>query len=253
MFPVFYDTKKWESCSCNWLPSGFNPKKQLQKELWPQQEEKKRSIIKSVIETQEKERRKLSVELHDNVNQILASCKLLLEAANDSVENALLLNGKIYKGIDTAIRELRKISHDLNPSALDDLGLVGAINEMMENINLTGKIRAQFFPDHKSYSDILRKEDRIAVYRIIQEQVTNIVKHANADAIMVTLRTVADKIYLSIEDNGRGFDLQATKKGIGLKSIQNRVDYYQGTMEVDSDMGKRCSLKIMLNLKEPEA
>lgn len=221
---------------------------QLQEKLVLQEESKKRAIVRSIIETQEKERRLLSVELHDNVNQILSSCKLMLEVARENKEKAPLLTEKSYQSIQLAISEIRKISHDLNPSSVEDFGLKEAITEMIDKINLSGKLNVDFRFTVAGKKTPLKSEDKIAIYRIVQEQLNNVIKHANAKNVMVDLAIKSSKVYLLVEDDGNGFDSKKNNKGIGLKNIHHRVEYYHGTIDIASAKNKGCKTSIILNI-----
>ena len=122
-----------------------------------QEKSKKRQIVRSIIETQEKERRQISVELHDNVNQILSSCKLMLEVAKDNIDKAPLLTEKSYQSIKLAIEEIKKISHNLNPSAVEDFGLKEAITEMVGKLNASGKLSIAFRFEHEGKKTCIKK------------------------------------------------------------------------------------------------
>jgi PAS domain S-box-containing protein len=220
---------------------------QLQEKLVLQEESKKRAIVRSIIETQEKERRQLSVELHDNVNQILSSCKLMLEVAKENKEKAPLLTEKSYQSIQLAIAEIRKISHDLNPSSVEDFGLKEALKEMIEKLNLSGKINI-VFKFTGSIKSLYKSEDKIAVYRIVQEQLNNILKHANANNVSVTVHIKALQIQLKIEDDGRGFNPKKNHKGLGFRNIYHRVEYYRGNINIETGINKGCKMSIMLNI-----
>lgn len=220
--------------------------KDLQRRLVQQEMRNKQNLIKSIIEAQEKERRQLSVELHDNVNQMLASCKLMLEVAIESGSNAKMLTEKTYQSIQTVINELRRISHDLNPSAIADVGLVEAIEQLIDKINLAGKTNIQFVPNRVSYGQFLAEEDKIAIFRIVQEQLNNILKHARAKNVIIKLEVANGIISLCIKDDGVGFDLLKCKKGLGLRNIHNRVEYYGGTIHISTGEGKGCEMCISL-------
>jgi PAS domain S-box-containing protein len=221
---------------------------QLQEKLVLKEQTKKRQILRSIIETQEKERRQVSVELHDNVNQILSSCKLMLEVAKDNIEKAPLLTEKSYQSIQLAIEEIRKISHNLNPSAVEDFGLKEAIAEMIDKVNASGKLSVdfKFKPEGKKVS--IKSEDKIAVYRIIQEQMNNIVSHANANKVLIYLYVKSNEVHLTIEDDGKGFHPEKIRNGTGLKNIHHRVEYYHGKISIETERNTGCKMKIFLNL-----
>jgi len=223
--------------------------KELQAKLLQQEKKSKREVIRSIIETQEKERRQLSVELHDNINQLLASCKLMLEVAQDNKEAAPVLIKKSYEGLQTVITEIRKLSHRLNPSAIEDIGLDEAVREMVEKINLSKQLEITYDCEGRETEEQLLGKDKVAVYRIIQEQLSNILKHANATHVHIQLQLQLPKVFLAIQDDGVGFNPVTVKKGLGLKSIQNRVDYYFGELEIESAPGKGCLLKAWINVE----
>ena len=221
---------------------------QLQEKLVLQEKSKKRAIVRSIIETQEKERRQLSVELHDNVNQILSSCKLMLEIAKENRDKAPLLTEKSYQSIQLAIEEIRKISHSLNPSSVEDFGLEEAIIEMIDKINISEKLKIDFKYSISGKKAALKSEDKIALYRIVQEQLNNIVKHADAKNVWIDLSIKFSAVSLVIEDDGKGFNPNKASKGLGLKNIQHRVDYYHGNLALETGKNKGCRMTILLNL-----
>ena len=220
---------------------------ELQEKLLETEQNKKRDVIRSIIETQEKERRQLSIELHDNVNQILSSCKLMLETAKENKEAASQLIDKCYLNLITAINEIRNISHELNPSAIEDIGLTDAITDLIENINSLGKIFIEYHCQgcREAHLDVT---DKVAIYRIVQEGLNNILKHARASKVSIHLYFKEQTVYLKIEDDGIGFDLKNIHRGIGLKNIEHRIAYYQGTLSIESSPGNGCSLTIQLTL-----
>ena len=206
--------------------------KELQQKIINQETHNKQEIIRSIIEAQEKERRQLSVELHDNVNQMLASCKLMLEVAIENKANAEMLTQKSYQSIQTVINEIRRISHDLNPSAITDVGLVEAIEQLIDKINISGRIKIDFLADQKRYNHHLNEDDKITIFRIVQEQLNNILKHSRATKVVIRLEVLEDTVKLSIKDNGIGFDIAKCKKGLGLRNIYNRIEYYGGHIQL---------------------
>lgn len=221
----------------------------LQEKLLSQEKENKRKIVRSIIETQEKERKQLSIELHDNVNQILSSCKLMLDVAKTNQETSASLIEKAYHNLQTAISEIRSISHELNPYELQDLGLVDSISQVFEDINASGKINIRF--EHEGFGkECLKEEDRVAVYRIIQENLNNILKHSGAKKAFVKLTLRNGKLKLIMQDDGVGFDINKAKKGIGLRNIKNRVDYYRGSLRLETAPGEGCRMEITLKVQK---
>ncbi|HUC82958.1 MAG TPA: PAS domain S-box protein [Flavisolibacter sp.] len=222
----------------------------LQERLVLQEKNNRIKVVRSIIEAQEKERKQLSLELHDNVNQILSSCKLLLDVAKSNREMAPSLTEKASIHLQTAITEIRKISHDLNPAAVQDIGLVEAVHQMVADINEMGRIQIKFVQEGCLKKECLKEEDRISVFRIIQEKLTNILKHSQAKNAVIKLSLKKNRLHLVMSDDGIGFDVSKVKKGIGIKNIQNRVDYYQGTMKLKASPGKGCSMEIKMHMED---
>ena len=221
---------------------------ELKNELADVRLQRQKEISETVIRVQEKERTRIGHELHDNVNQILSSCKLMLEVAKENKEKAPLLTEKSYQSIQLAISEIRKISHDLNPSSVEDFGLKEAIAEMINKINLSGKLHVVFKFNLAEKKMQLKSEDKIAIYRIVQEQLNNVIKHAHAKNAVVDLAIKSSKIYLLVQDDGNGFNSKKINKGIGLKNIHHRVEYYHGTIVIESAKNKGCKTSIVLNI-----
>jgi PAS domain S-box-containing protein len=220
--------------------------RQLQLQLKNEEQRKKTEIMKAIIDAQEKERYEISHELHDNVSQILTTCKLLLEAATTQPgENKYLEQSK--QNIQKAIDEIRSISHRLNPATLRYIGLHGAIEDLATSINNAGKILITFSSSLSTKKEI-NEELELAVFRIIQEQVTNILKHSDAHSVSITLTQEEGKLKLIISDDGKGHDLQIKKHGLGLKNIFNRAEFYKGTAEINSTPGKGFTLQVEIPL-----
>jgi PAS domain S-box-containing protein len=209
----------------------------------------KKEVIRSIVNAQEKERKKLSNELHDNVNQMLASTKLILEYVINNEDADPELLPRCYDCLEDTISEIRAICHDLSPSIIDDIGIVEAIEEIAEKINLTGKMAVQLQHDVSS-EFILEDQDKIALYRIVQEQVNNIVKHADAKLVHIDLTIKNGQVWLSIKDDGKGFAVETVKKGLGLNNILSRVEYYHGQCEITSGPGKGCLLQVTFKLDQ---
>jgi two-component system sensor histidine kinase UhpB len=119
---------------------------------------------------------------------------------------------------------------------------------MIDKVNASGKITVVFKFEQDGRRTPIKSEDKIAVYRIIQEQLNNIIRHANARKVLVELSVKSNEIDLTIEDDGKGFDPKKIRKGIGLKNIHHRVEYYHGKISLETEKNKGCKMKIFLNL-----
>jgi PAS domain S-box-containing protein len=206
-------------------------------------------IAETAIHAQEQERDELGRELHDNINQILASTKLYLEVAcKGDTKLVMQALSKGYENVNLAIKEIRHLSKHLVPPALEDR-LINILREMTDEIHAATNIRFIFsateFDEQRLNDDI-----KLMIYRIVQEQVNNIVKYAKANQVDIYIANDATKISLLIADNGVGFDTMQKSKGIGLRNIENRVKFYRGNVEIRSQKGKGCVLEVVIPTKK---
>lgn len=209
---------------------------------------KEKQVIAATIEGQENERNELARELHDNVGQVLAMCKLFVDITADAVQHEYL--GKCREHLEKAIREIRSLSHRLSPVVLDRKGLPGALAELVDNINQTGKLSIQLTIANNLSDTSLNKTLNMAAYRIVQEAISNILRHAEASKAFIRLELAGSKLECRVTDNGKGFDPKNIKPGIGLRNIRNRAEYIGGTLHLHSAPGKGCTLEVVLPLKE---
>jgi two-component system, NarL family, sensor histidine kinase UhpB len=199
-------------------------------------------ITDVIMETQEKQRRELGKELHDNVNQVLATAKMYLGMAESETERKEEFIRRGCSTLSYAIEEIRKLSKSLVTPALN-LSLKEALEELAKQINFSGQISLHL---HYKKSSRTKIEPYIEVmlYRIVQEQLNNILKYAKASEAVITLVINSNTILMSITDNGIGFDPSKKKNGIGLKNIKTRVQYYSGDVKIHASPGKGCAIEI---------
>jgi PAS domain S-box-containing protein len=213
--------------------SNITAQKKLQNDLLSLEISKERTISKSVIEALEDERNTLGAELHDNVNQILGMSKLQLEYASTS-PNSLEIIKKTSSYIQDAINEIRRISYNLAPPNLNDIGLESSIRVLIQKLNITDLFSVSI--TFKANEKKLDFNYQLAVYRIIQESLNNIIKHAGATDVEVTVVEENNMLLTTVQDNGKGFNLKTLKnKGIGLKNMQFRAQALQGQLEIESN------------------
>jgi len=223
----------------------------LEKELALQQKLKQQQITEVVLGAQERERFELGQELHDNINQILATSKLYLDVAIEEKEPRIELLAKSRKNISVAIEEIRKLSKELITPSLNDLGLTQSIKELIRGIQSVGKMKIRLNTSGLD-EEALQPEQKINIYRIIQEQLNNILKHAQAGTVLIELNKVNEQIRLRLIDDGKGFDPRIRRKGVGISNIISRAELYNGKVEIESAPGKGCQLVVILNLKVSE-
>ena len=204
--------------------------------------------LEALIDGEEKERRRIAQELHDGLNGDLSAIKYRLSTLEESglskidTEN---LN-KVIDMIDESCAQVRSISHNLMPSSILEYGLIETIREYCIKINTsdTFKIDFQFFGNYIALS----KKSETVIYRIIQELVTNILKHSKATEALIQFNYREDELFITVEDNGIGFNKNAISPGIGHKNIKTRIDFLNAQLDVDSSSaGTSYTISIDLN------
>ena len=203
-----------------------------------------------LVEAQESERRSISRELHDEVGQALTG--VLVEMANLSTSirtgdtRAVEAKaGEIKKLIENSISVVRNMALLLRPSMLDDLGLVPALEWQAREVSKRSGLRIGVEAD--GVFEELSEEHKTCVYRVVQEALHNIVQHAGARNVKVTVRQQQAHLHLAIEDDGKGFEARR-ERGMGLLGIQERVSHLGGSFAVASEPGHGATLNIMLPL-----
>lgn len=223
-------------------------RKKINNQLKEAEEKRKRhdmEITKAIITAQERERIEIGSELHDNVNQILFATKMNLSLAQDEVdrEKALVWMQNCNDYINMAIDELRDLSHQLAPRSLLKSSLTEAVNNLLKSINIDKSYKISL--DFKSFDESLLNEDlKLNIYRILQEQVKNIVKYSKASIIEVELYTKDKNFKLRIYDNGKGFDLKSVERGIGLSNIERRAELFFGDISINTAAEKGCEIIV---------
>ncbi|CAN5529333.1 histidine kinase dimerization/phosphoacceptor domain -containing protein [soil metagenome] len=223
-------------------------KVKLQEELNHQQKLKQQQITDAVLSALEKERKNIGEELHDNINQILATSRMFINIAlrNPVPDFQLVSQSNDY--IMLAMDEIRKLSKVLITPAFVDGGLKQSIDTLVRNI-LVGKsmeISTNLTTlDEGKLSDNLK----LTLYRIIQEQVNNILKHADASEIIINIQVNNDIVTLNVQDNGKGFDPLAQRNGVGITNINSRAELFSGKVKIESAPGNGCLLVVTLFTK----
>ena len=205
--------------------------KRMQQQLVAIEREQEVRTLESLMEGEEKERFRIAKELHDGVNGDLAAIKFkltsLLETNNQVINEAVAM-------IDTSSEQVRAISHNLVPPSLRDFNVLEAVATYCENMNAIHKPEIMF--QHVGEDIVLEKKQEANLFRIVQELVTNSIKHSDANEIIIQLSNIEDNLQLTVEDDGKGFDVANVKSdGIGMQNVKSRVDYLGGLMDIKSD------------------
>ncbi|WP_194551602.1 tetratricopeptide repeat protein [Zobellia nedashkovskayae] len=228
---------------------SFNQRqKRMQQQLVSIEREQEVKTLESLMEGEEKERLRIAKELHDGVNGDLSAIKFklssLLEMNNTVIKEAVTM-------IDNSCEQVRAISHNLVPPSLKDFNLLEAVEEYCQSMDSIHEPEVNF---QQVGEDInLDKKQEANLFRIVQELVTNSIKHAEGNEINVQLSHLKNTLQLTVEDNGKGFDPKTVKSdGIGMQNVQSRVDYLNATMDfVSNEKGTSYTITMDTKTKEP--
>lgn len=233
-----------------WIYNNYQKKLSYQKEVNLQQEldslenEQKLSISNALIEGEEIERKRIARDLHDGLGSMLSGLKIHLNLADKEKK---VDTSNINMMLNNSIKELRNISQNLMPESLMKLGLEHALKDLCAShcnsettIEFQYLIKKSAFPQHF----------KMMIFRIIQELLNNALKYSKASQILVSCSQNKDVFFITVEDNGVGFDVEEVEKrdGMGLRNIKNRVAFLNGKMEIDSEINKGTSTYIELKI-----
>jgi len=228
--------------------SDITDKKVMEQKLLAQKVQEQKRISKAIADAQEKERAELGRELHDNILQLLSTSVMYAAHSLCHPEDYKEFIIKTKEHTEAAILALRKLSHALvGPTHDASMGLIDALEELTSNISVLKGIKVIF-----SYCTF--KEDqygvglKLVIYRIIQEQLNNILKHSEASEIYIELIKDSANLTVIITDNGKGFDTFVRKSGIGLKNIMHRAEMHNGVVHILSSPGNGCRMKVIFPL-----
>jgi len=218
------------------------------KEIIALQQQQEIAKLEALIDGEENERRRIAQELHDGLNGDLSAIKYRLSTLEESGLSPIDAENltKVINMIDESCAQVRSISHNLMPSSILDYGLLETVKEYCIKINNSDsfKIDFQTFGNYISLS----KNNETVIYRIIQELITNILKHSKATEAMIQFNYREDELFITVEDNGIGFDKNTISNGIGHKNIKTRIDFLNAQLDVDSSStGTSYTISIDLN------
>lgn len=202
-------------------------------------------LLRATMESQENSRAEIGRELHDNINQLLVASTIFLKHALFNKSDDKILISKSLDIVVSAMDEIRKLSSSFVPPSLNVLTLKEAIGVLAQNFQLSNTTIAF---DIRINEAVIDEAFKINIYRIIQEQCNNIIKHAAATTAIISLVQSENKLLLKITDNGKGFDPKQKAKGIGLSNIIHRTEAYYGKLNIQSKPGKGCSITATFTL-----
>lgn len=211
----------------------------LEREFHQQQLKTRDELTRAVIKTEEKEKNRWAEELHDNIGQVLGVASLYTGLLKHPESNITEVSDKLKEMIDLSVNEIRQLSSNLKPPRLEH-GLKYAIETLVANLqrlNQVFRIRVCC-----SGEELLNDDQKIMVYRVVQEQLNNTFKYASATNVKIEVSVNTDHGILLISDDGQGFDTDKARRGIGLKNIQNRLEAFRGHVEIKSSPGNGCQI-----------
>lgn len=218
----------------------------LKEKLKAERKARQKEITSAVITAQENERRNIGIELHDNINQVLASARLYLDLAKEKNDKQELLINETGSLINRAIDEIRALSHSLVPPSLEDISLSGALREMTHILSVATGLRIVRNIEEIE-EDAISYQLRLAIYRVVQEQLNNIIRHARAQTVWIQLFRKESQLHLIVKDDGRGFDKAKRSGGVGLMNMKTRVSLFGGSFQISSSPGNGCELSVSFN------
>lgn len=245
--PIFDDTGNFTQSFS--LITDVTSQRRLEEQVKEEKNIKQKEITNAVFAAQEKERSEIGRELHDNVNQLLGATRLYIDMArkDDANRELHLINSSKYAL--TAIEEIRKLSKILITPLINERGLVDSVKDLAKDIMLVHPIKIIFNTD--SFNECgLSEKFKLNIFRIIQEQINNTLKHAEAENILIIFKENNGRLLVSVSDDGVGFDTAERKSGVGITNIKSRAELYNGIMQLTSLVGKGTQLSMTFDTKD---
>lgn len=212
---------------------------------------KKQEATQAVFEAEEREKLRIARDLHDGVGQLMTAAKMNLSAFYHDINP----KEKIYKQtvnkimgiVDDSCREIRSVSHNMIPNALINSTLAKALTSFVDQLD-NKSLKVHLFTE--GLDGGMNTNIQMMVYRIIQECVNNVIKHADASVLDITVMKDMQELSLTIEDNGNGYNSNSNSDGLGMQTIKARIDYLNGSLEISSAPGKGTLVSIYIPLFE---
>ena len=213
----------------------------LEQEILNQKVQEQKTIARAILNAQEKERNHIGQELHDNISQILASSKLYLSAAGDQNDTLHGLVKYPLELIESSIQEIRLLSSK-HVTPLKNVDLREMVQTLLDRLRQNAVISTALEYDVATRE--LTDDLKLNIYRIIQEQINNIVKHASPRKVDISVQAEQNALHIEMKDDGKGFDMKKKRNGIGLSNMMNRIESFNGQMVIESSPGEGCLIQI---------
>ncbi len=231
---------------------NYNQKQKLQQQRIAELETQQQlTATEAVLKGEEQERTRLAKDLHDGLGGMLSGIKYSFNTMKGNLiltpENAQAFERSMDM-LDSSIKEMRRVAHNMMPEALVKFGLDTALKDFCNDINQSGALAVTY--QSIGLDDTINQTTAITIYRIVQELINNTMKHAAAKAAIVQVTKSGTQLSVTVEDDGKGFDTDILKgsNGIGWMNIQNRVEFLKGKLDVNSEPGKGTSVLIELTV-----
>jgi len=224
---------------------------QKQVELNKIKQEQQEEILRNTILAQEKERKRIAQDLHDEVGAMLSVVKLNVGRIERKIEEVKTktLAGETKKYLDETITQVRRISRALLPPSLEKLGLFFALEELANWVNKSDELQIECWKSGEQFR--FESKQELALFRVVQELMNNAIKHANASLIKVNARFANSTLAISFSDNGDGFNInEMTRTGLGLKNLESRSEMAGAAFKMKSVVGKGTTALIYLKIDE---
>jgi len=219
--------------------------------------EELQKLASRLLRVQEEERRRISRDLHDDINQRLALLAMEIEAVERQLSSSPVHVGRAVRAIQDRVTELsedvRHLAYQFHPSILDDLGLTIALQRLVDDFMARSNVRGSF--GHKNIPEFVPQEIATCLYRVAQESLNNVARHAEASRVDVELTRSRSGLTVTITDDGVGFAPEPSRngrQGLGLLSMKERVALVQGALKIDSAVGKGTRVQVVVPVLEGE-
>jgi signal transduction histidine kinase len=226
-------------------------KRIAEQEVLQLQQEKQLVATNSILKGQEEERTRVARDLHDGLGGLLSGIKLTLNSVKGNVilpEESAMTFTRALTQLDGAISEMRRVAHSMMPETLVRFGLIEALTDFCEGISASGQLKVTM--QDFGFENRLDSSIEIVLYRVVQELLNNVLKYAEATEAQVQLTRIGSNVSLTVEDNGKGFDVSSleTSKGAGFRNVQARVDYLNGKLDIQSKPEEGTSVLVEIEV-----
>lgn len=213
----------------------------MEREVFNQRVQAQKEVARAILKAQEGERNRIGQELHDNINQILAGTKMFLASAAKDERMQQLVQYPLEL-IDKCMDEIRLLSRK-HVTPLKDINLQQLVRSLLADLESHTQIKTEFIYHIDREMD---DELNLNIYRIVQEQLTNVVKHAGAGHVTIVIEGDQSNVRVTLADNGRGFDVSLQRHGVGISNMINRVELFNGSVAIESGPGKGTQVRIVI-------